>query len=219
MAITMEDKHDSVAPSPSYTNTLSRNDGEEWRAAMQSELESLESVNTWELAEIPKERETIKLKWVYSLKRNSESKVIQRKERLVYKGYSQIEGIDFTEVFSSMARYVTIRLIFSITVYHDLNRKLIDTKNACINAKESEGLYVQQSGRFQISYLRQLPKSLIKHYMGSDKHQRSDLIISLRSCDKWETKKLRPTNLCTYCERTEGLLSLRSMLTKCVCGK
>jgi hypothetical protein len=42
------------------------------------------------------------------------------KARLVAKGYSQVEGIDFGEIFSLVAKLTSIRFLLSIVVAFDL---------------------------------------------------------------------------------------------------
>jgi hypothetical protein len=55
----------------------------------------LGSSGVCQLEEIPLAR-----KWVFKKKLNAEGKVEKYKARLVAKGYSQVEGIDFGEIFS-----------------------------------------------------------------------------------------------------------------------
>ncbi|KAL8091512.1 hypothetical protein AgCh_033945 [Apium graveolens] len=54
----------------------------------------------WELVEPPKGIKPIGCKWIYKKKRGLDKKVKAWKERLVAKGYTQKEGIDYEETFS-----------------------------------------------------------------------------------------------------------------------
>ena len=51
-------------------------------------------------------------------KRTADGEVDRYKVRLVAKGYKQKYGIDYEEVFTSVARLDTVRLLISLTVYH-----------------------------------------------------------------------------------------------------
>jgi hypothetical protein len=52
-------------------------------------------------------------KWVFRNKLNGDGQVTGNKSRLVCKGYSQVEGINFEETFAQVARMEAIRLILA----------------------------------------------------------------------------------------------------------
>lgn len=60
----------------------------EWRLAMEKEMDSIERNGTWKLSEPPEEQKVIGLKWIYKLKRDASGNVVKHKVRLVAKGYS-----------------------------------------------------------------------------------------------------------------------------------
>jgi hypothetical protein len=57
---------------------------------------------------------------LFKKKFNAEGKVEKYKARLVEKGYSRVEGIDFGDIFSPVAKLTSNRFIFSIAVSFDL---------------------------------------------------------------------------------------------------
>ena len=65
---------------------------------------SIEKNATWSLTKLPAGHKAIGLQWVFKLKKNYEGEVIMHKARLVGKGYVQRQGVDFDEVFASVAR-------------------------------------------------------------------------------------------------------------------
>ncbi|KAL0344222.1 UNVERIFIED_CONTAM: Retrovirus-related Pol polyprotein from transposon RE2 [Sesamum angustifolium] len=79
----------------------------EWELAMQKELSALEQNETWEVVDLPKGKRAIGSKWVYKVKLNPDGFVERYKARLVAKGYDQIEGIDYFDRFSPVAKSVT----------------------------------------------------------------------------------------------------------------
>ncbi|GKB84588.1 retrovirus-related pol polyprotein from transposon TNT 1-94 [Tanacetum coccineum] len=72
--------------------------------SMQDKLNQFKRLDVWELVELPAGRNVIKVKWPWKNKMDAENMIIQNKSRLVTKGYSQQEGIDFEESFAPVAR-------------------------------------------------------------------------------------------------------------------
>ena len=71
----------------------------------------------WHLVPRPKDRAVIETRWVFRNKLDEQENVISNKARLVVKGYSQIEGIDYGETFSLVARLKAIRLLIAFTAH------------------------------------------------------------------------------------------------------
>jgi hypothetical protein len=94
-------------------------DGNLWKRAMEEEMASLDKNEPWDLVELPTRRKPIGSKWVFKKKLNAEGKVEKYKSRLVAKGYSQVEGIDFGEIFSPVAKLTSIRLLLSVAAAFD----------------------------------------------------------------------------------------------------
>lgn len=54
--------------------------------------------------------------WVFKIKIKSDGSVDRLKTCLVAKGYNQKEGVDFNEIFSSVIKHATIRIILSLAL-------------------------------------------------------------------------------------------------------
>jgi hypothetical protein len=59
----------------------------------------------------------IDTKWIFKTKSDEHGTMIQNKVRLVAQGYTQIEGVDFEETFSPVARLESIRILLSISCH------------------------------------------------------------------------------------------------------
>ncbi|KAK2401717.1 putative mitochondrial protein [Trifolium repens] len=82
-----------------------------WIVAMQDELNQFQRNDVWDLVPRPTHKNIIGTKWVFRNKLNEQGEVVRNKARLVAQGYSQQEGIDFTETFAPVARLEAIRSI------------------------------------------------------------------------------------------------------------
>jgi hypothetical protein len=103
-------------------------DGNLWKRAMEEEMASLDKNEAWDLVELPTGRNPIGRKWVFKKKLNAEGKVEKYKARLVAKGYSQVEGIDFGEIFSPVAKLTSIRFLLSVATAFDFEVEQMDVK-------------------------------------------------------------------------------------------
>lgn len=79
-----------------YQEEIRSKDSELWNGGMDEEMNSLKTNETWKLVKRPKNRKVIGCKWVYRKKPGIPGVERPRhKSRLVAKGYSQKEGIDY----------------------------------------------------------------------------------------------------------------------------
>ncbi|KAL0370487.1 UNVERIFIED_CONTAM: Retrovirus-related Pol polyprotein from transposon RE2 [Sesamum angustifolium] len=119
-----------------------------WVQAMEEEIKMIEKNNTWELADRPKDKEVIGVKWIYKTKLNADGSNTKHKARLVAKGYSQLPGIDYTETFAPVARLDTIRALIAIAANKKWKIYQMDVKSAFLNGYIDEEIYVEQPQGF-----------------------------------------------------------------------
>ena len=92
-------------------------DGDSWQAAILEEYQSIREAGTWtvqDMSDLPPEKQPVGSKWVFKVKHNPDASVERHKARIVAKGYSQIEGLDYDETFAPVTRYDSLRLIIAL---------------------------------------------------------------------------------------------------------
>lgn len=70
------------------------------------------------------------------------------KAKLVAKGFSQREGIDYNEIFSPVVKHTSIRLILSIVASQDMELEQLDVKTAFLHSDLEEKIYMKQPEGF-----------------------------------------------------------------------
>ena len=116
---------------------------------MNSEIESLNENQTWEIVSLPKGSKPLPSKWVYKIKTNPDGSIDKYKARLVIKGFKQREGIDYNETFSPVAKMGTIRAILSIAASQNLHLAQFDVLIAFLYGHLDEAIYMKQPEVFE----------------------------------------------------------------------
>jgi hypothetical protein len=119
--------------------------------SMTEELDQIEKNDTWELVPRPTNKNVIGSKWVYKNKMNEQENIVRNKARLVCKGYSQIEGLDFDETFAPVARLEAIILFSSYACHKNFKVYQMDVKSSFLNGDLKEEVYMEQREGFQLS--------------------------------------------------------------------
>jgi hypothetical protein len=103
-------------------------------------------------------------KWIYKIKHTTYRSIEKHKASFVARGFSQVEGIDYEDTFSPVARYSSIRMIISLTASMGWKLHQIDVKTTFLNGEIGEELYIEQPYVFVIhekeSHVCRLKKAL-----------------------------------------------------------
>ncbi|KAK4384958.1 Retrovirus-related Pol polyprotein from transposon RE1 [Sesamum angolense] len=113
-----------------------------WVDAMNEELTALDKNETWELASLPPGKKAIGCKWVFKVKLHPDGSVHRYKARLVAKGYNQVEGIDYFDSFSPVAKSVTVRVFMAVAVAKGWPLWQLDVNNAFLHGHLDEEVYM-----------------------------------------------------------------------------
>ena len=126
----------------SFQEAIDSPNHKEWMEAMRDEMDSMARNKVWELVSLPPRRKSIGNKWVFKIKRRADGSIDKLKARLVVKGFTQIEGVDYEETFSPVVRIASIRLLLALVAHLDLELFQMDVKTAFLNGNLEEEIYM-----------------------------------------------------------------------------
>lgn len=116
---------------------------------MKEEINSLAKNKPWLVVDKPGKKKIVGCKWIFKYKEGIPGVEPPRfKARLVAKGFTQIEGIDYNEIFSPVVKHVSIRLMLSVVVNYDMELEQLDVKTAFLHGTLDEEIYMSQYEEF-----------------------------------------------------------------------
>ena len=116
-----------------------------WLESCLEELKLLKDRDVYEIVDLPKERKAVKNCWVFNIKPDG-----RYRSHLVAKEFSQVEGIDFDELFSSVVYYETVWLLLVVAALEDLDIQSVDIKTAYLYGDLDKEIYMEQPEDFKL---------------------------------------------------------------------
>jgi transposase InsO family protein len=180
----------------------------DWEAAVAAELANMAKYDVWEPVPRANHR-SIPGKWVFTRKIDGETgKPAKFKARYVVKGFRQVQGKDYNDIFASVAHKDSIRVFLSIVNYLGIPCHQVDIKGAFLNGDIDVELYVDPPEGMPISagHVLRLKRSL--YGLKQSPH------LFNKALDQWlQQQGLKPTKAdpCIYIRRTESSLLLLSI--------
>jgi hypothetical protein len=104
---------------------------------------------TWNLADCPHDVNPIGCKWVYRLKYKPNGKIDKYTTRLVAKGFSQWEGIDYEETFAPTTKWNTIIMVINLAANNGWKLHQMDVKSVFLNGDLKEDIFMTQPQGFE----------------------------------------------------------------------
>jgi hypothetical protein len=90
-------------------------------------------------------------KWIFKNKLNENGEIMKEKARLVCKGYSQVEGIDFEGTFTPVARLEAIRMFLAFACFRNFKIYQMDVKSTFLNGTLEAEVYIEKLEGFMLS--------------------------------------------------------------------
>ena len=131
-------------------------EGKIWKDAMVKEMESLYNNETWDLVKLPSGRKPVGSKWVFKKKMNVVGQVEKFKAQMVVKGYPQVEGVDFGDIFSHVTKLTSIRVLMSLATTFKLEIEKMVVKTTFLDRDLEEEIYMKQPEGFVVKGKKEL---------------------------------------------------------------
>ncbi|KAJ1043365.1 hypothetical protein NDA10_004099 [Ustilago hordei] len=128
---------------PTLGEAMNGEDAQLWKEAIRKELEGLEAMGTWEVVHQPPGVPLVDSKVVLRLKLDADGVPVKHKARLVARGFTQREGIDYQETFSPVAPLGAIRAILALAVQNNWEVHALDITMAYLNSTLKEAIYMK----------------------------------------------------------------------------
>ncbi|KAG3046773.1 hypothetical protein PC122_g24260 [Phytophthora cactorum] len=182
-----------------------------WRKAIHAELKSMRLRGVFRAAKLPNGQRAIGTKWVFKIKRKADGSIEKYKARLVAKGFKQKYGIDYTETFSPVVKYVTLRMVIAIAKYFGWPLDQLDVVTAFLYGIMKEQVFcivpegVELDGNFDCL-------ELVKAIDGSTQDQQPS-INSLKAF--YEDEGIEQQTTVPYAHQTNGTAerAIRTIVT------
>jgi hypothetical protein len=114
-----------------------------WRDAMMEEYSSIMKNDVWEIVPRPEGKSMVTSRWLYKLKYVANGSIEKYKVRFVARGFSQVEGVDYNETFTLVARYTSIKAVISIAAEMGWKIHQMNVKTSFLNGLIQEEVYIE----------------------------------------------------------------------------
>ena len=114
-----------------------------WLQAMQAKIDALRANNTWIEVNLPPSKRALSFKWTYKIKLKADGSLKRYKARLVIRGNTQKEGIDYAEIVSLLVKMTTIRTSIALAAARKWSLYQLDVNNAFLHGDLHEEVYIK----------------------------------------------------------------------------
>ena len=127
-----------------YKQAMRSSYSKQWEKAIATEYDTLRNTGTFEwVPSLPHRRKAVGSRFVFREKHDGNGNLVKHKARIVAKGFSQVPGEDFSETFSSVAKFTTLRTLLALIAHSDLELHQVDVVGAYLRGSLDEEIYME----------------------------------------------------------------------------
>lgn len=121
---------------------MTTSDAPLWNEAITSEMDFILEHETQVLTDLLSRCKPIGCKWIYKKKLNPDGTIDKYNVRLIAKGFSQNEGLNYFDTYLSNTCITTNRVLLALATSYKLKIHQINVKIVFLNGELEEVLYV-----------------------------------------------------------------------------
>jgi len=129
---------------------MRRSDAVQWEMACKQERKAFEGMGMYSVVPHLQGCKVIGSKWVFCIKHGPNGTVQKYKARLVARGFTQVEGVDYNETFAPMTKLTSLQTILTLANEHNLEVHQMDVKSTYLNGALKEEIYMEPPPGFDI---------------------------------------------------------------------
>ncbi|GMF35414.1 unnamed protein product [Phytophthora fragariaefolia] len=139
----------SIIDEPQTLDDALKNEySNEWRSAADTEYHALMKNGTWKLVPRQKGMKVLGNRWIFRVKYLPNREIERFKARLVVKGFMQVYGVDYFEVYSPVVRLETLRMLLTLAAIWDYEVDQMDLTTEFLNGPIGGEIYMDQPEGF-----------------------------------------------------------------------
>jgi len=110
----------------------------QWFKACEVELDMLKQCKVFKVSDHHSRRKVIKNQWVFDEKSDG-----RKRAQLVAKEFSQVEGLDFDQIFSPAVRFETVQCMLALTTLENWHISGLDVQSTYLHGKLDKEIYME----------------------------------------------------------------------------
>ena len=128
----------------SLNDTLNGPNAKEWQTMLEYKIGQLEKLGTWVIEDLPKGHTAIPCSAVLKENHSPDSKITWYHICIVAGGHRQVEGVNYSEMFSSISKMLTMHIVLPNAVTQDWEIEHVHIKSMYLNVTLKETFYMKE---------------------------------------------------------------------------
>lgn len=133
-----------------YRQAMQSPYSQQLKEACMKEMENFKQKGVWDIVDRPTDSPVVGGRWHFNSKINVDGSIAKFKARYVAKGFTQTEGVDYTDTFAATGRLTSLRALIAIAANRGWQIHAMDAIAAFLNSVLKETIFMElPDGHFE----------------------------------------------------------------------